>query len=71
MAFEYEIKPVRTAQKVSEKLAHISAGQQILCITHLAQIAAMADAHFIIEKSAKEGHVKTQIRELDQWFSGI
>ncbi len=56
----------RTAQKVSEKLAHISAGHQILCITHLAQIAAMADAHFIIEKSAKEGHVKTQIRELDR-----
>lgn len=56
----------RTAQKVSEKLAHISAGHQILCITHLAQIAAMADTHFIIEKSAKEGHVKTQIRELNR-----
>lgn len=56
----------RTAQKVSEKLARISAGHQILCITHLAQIAAMADTHFVIEKSAKEGHVKTQIRELDR-----
>lgn len=54
----------RTAQKVSEKLARISAGHQILCITHLAQIAAMADTHFVIEKSAEDGHVKTKIREL-------
>ncbi|MGN0507335.1 MAG: DNA repair protein RecN [Lachnospiraceae bacterium] len=54
----------RTAQKVSEKLARISAHHQILCITHLAQIAAMADTHFVIEKSAEDGRVKTQIREL-------
>lgn len=56
----------RTAQKVSEKLAQISTGHQILCITHLAQIAAMADTHFVIEKETKENHVTTKIRELSQ-----
>ncbi|MBP3577007.1 MAG: DNA repair protein RecN, partial [Lachnospiraceae bacterium] len=41
----------RTAQMVSEKMAQIGVNHQILCITHLSQIAAMADAHFLIEKS--------------------
>ncbi len=54
----------RTAQKVSEKMAQIGAGHQILCITHLSQIAAMADAHFLIEKNVEEGRTKTNIREL-------
>ena len=40
----------RTAQKVSEKLAVIAGTHQVICITHLAQIAAMADVHFMIEK---------------------
>ena len=40
----------RTAQKVSEKMAVIARNHQVLCITHLAQIAAMADRHYIIEK---------------------
>ena len=44
----------RTAQKVAEKLAAISKHRQILCITHLPQIAAMADIHFQIEKSTLE-----------------
>ena len=40
----------RTAQKVSEKMALLGKRHQVLCITHLAQIAAMADAHYLIEK---------------------
>ncbi len=55
----------RTAQKVSEKMAQIGASHQILCITHLSQIAAMADAHFLIEKSVEDGRTKTGIRELE------
>jgi len=54
----------RTAQMVSEKMAQIGESHQILCITHLSQIAAMADAHFLIEKSTEDGRTKTGIREL-------
>jgi len=54
----------RTAQKVSEKLVQIASGHQILCITHLSQIAAMADAHFLIEKSVTNGRTQTAIKEL-------
>ena len=56
----------RTAQMVSEKMAQIGGAHQILCITHLSQIAAMADAHFLIEKSVEDGRTKTEIRELDR-----
>ena len=55
----------RTAQRVSEKLALLSANHQVLCITHLAQIAAMADAHYLIEKQAKDNRTITNIRLLD------
>ena len=44
----------RTAQKVSEKMALIGKEHQVICITHLAQIAAMADQHFLIEKKTEE-----------------
>ena len=54
----------RTAQKVSEKMSVLGKHHQILCITHLAQIAAMADYHFVIEKEVKEDASKTQIRPL-------
>lgn len=56
----------RTAQKVSEKLVHIADNHQILCITHLSQIAAMADAHFLIEKRVEDGKTKTSIEELSK-----
>ena len=56
----------RTAQMVSEKMAQIGATHQILCITHLSQIASMADAHFLIEKSVEEGRTRTGIRELSK-----
>ena len=54
----------RTAQKVSEKLAIISRTHQVICITHLPQIAAMADCHFEIAKSTEGGKTKTEIRRL-------
>lgn len=56
----------RTAQKVSEKLALIAKNHQILCITHLPQIAAMSDEHYIIEKKASENSTTTKIRRLSE-----
>lgn len=55
----------RTAQMVSEKLCVIGKTHQVICITHLPQIAAMADCHFEISKSAAGGRTATTIRELD------
>lgn len=54
----------RTAQKVSEQLSNIAKHHQIICITHLAQIAAMADSHFVIEKITDGVSTQTTIREL-------
>lgn len=56
----------RTAQKVSEKMALISSMHQVICITHLPQIAAMADHHFHIEKSTEAGVTRTSIIPLDE-----
>ena len=55
----------RTAQKVSEQLANIAGSHQIICITHLAQIAAMADSHYLIEKKTDGMTTQTTIEELD------
>ncbi len=54
----------RTAQKVSEKMAVIARKHQVICITHLPQIAAMADDHYVIEKSAMEQRTTTEIYHL-------
>ena len=54
----------RTAWKVSEKLGALSENYQVLCITHLPQIAAMADEHFVIEKTAENGRTTTNIRKM-------
>lgn len=54
-----------TADKVGEKLALISRNRQVICITHLPQIAAAADIHFLIEKNAGQESVHTVIRRLD------
>lgn len=59
----------RTAQKVSEKLMLIARSHQVICITHLPQIAAMADSHFEIAKSASQGRTITTIRLLDRQAS--
>lgn len=56
----------RTAQKVSEKMGVIGKKHQVICITHLAQIAAMADTHFAIEKHVESEMTKTGIRKLDR-----
>ena len=55
----------RTAQQVAEKLMGISRRRQILCITHLPQIAAMADTHFLIEKSVEGERTVTRVFPLD------
>lgn len=56
----------RTAQKVSEKMMLIGRSRQVICITHLAQIAAMADTHFRIEKQVADGGTRTEIRRLTE-----
>ena len=55
----------RTAWKVSEKMAVLGREHQLICITHLPQIAAMADAHYVIEKTVDESAAITEIRRLD------
>lgn len=55
-----------TADKVGEKLHLIGKSRQVICITHLPQIAAAADVHFLIEKSAQDNSVTTRIRRLDR-----
>jgi DNA repair protein RecN (Recombination protein N) len=56
----------RTAQKVSEKMAVISKSHQVIAITHLPQIAAMADNHYLIEKQVDGTKTKTDMRALDR-----
>lgn len=56
----------RTAQKVSEKMSFIGRNHQVICITHLAQIAAMADAHYAIEKQVEDGVTKSKISRLSK-----
>ncbi len=54
----------RTAEKVAEKLAVLSGRRQVIAITHLPQIAAMADHHFVIEKTSDDTSTETSVREL-------
>lgn len=54
------------AQRVGEKLAELSRGKQVLCVTHLPQIAAMADNHFVIKKSESGGRTYASITPLDE-----
>ncbi len=56
----------KTAWKVSEKLGRLSGEHQIICITHLPQIAAMADSHFLIEKQVEQERTITRIKRLDE-----
>lgn len=56
----------RTAQMVAEKMAYIGMTHQVICISHLAQIAAMADSHYLIEKTSRNKHTSTDIRLLDE-----
>jgi len=56
----------RAAEAVGRKLKTLSKRQQVVCITHLPQIAAFADQHFVIEKADKDGRTRTSIRRMDE-----
>ncbi len=56
----------KTAWKVSEKMGILGRNHQIICITHLPQIAAMSDVHFLIEKNAKKERTVTTIRKISE-----
>ena len=56
----------RMAQVVAEKMIMISRGKQIICVTHLPQIAAAADYHYLVRKSVSDGRTQTSVTELDQ-----
>ena len=56
----------RAAQKIAEKLYYVSKNRQVLCVTHLAQIAAMADTHFLIEKNLDKKTTKTSVLKLNR-----
>ncbi len=55
----------RAAQKIGLKLKEVAHNKQVLCVTHLAQIAAMADTHFLIKKDAQDGRTYTSVIPLD------
>ncbi len=56
----------RAAGKVAEKMSRLSRRCQVLCVTHLAQIAAMADSHYAVQKGEKDGRTYTSVTELDR-----
>jgi DNA repair protein RecN (Recombination protein N) len=55
----------RAARKIGYKLKEVSRGRQVICVTHLAQIAALADCHLYISKSAHENTTETRVARLD------
>ena len=56
----------RAAQKIGRKLKQASAGRQIICVTHLAQVAAFADTHLLIAKTVRDGRTFTTVNALPQ-----
>lgn len=56
----------RMAQVVGEKMCRIACNRQVLCVTHLPQIAALGNAHFIVEKRSDSEHTETLVRRLDE-----
>jgi DNA repair protein RecN (Recombination protein N) len=54
----------RAAQAVAEKLALIGTKRQVICVTHLPQVAVMADAHYLIQKHQDEGRTRTEVKQL-------
>ena len=55
----------RAAQKVAEKLRSVAAHKQVLCVTHLPQLAALADTHLLIAKTERDGRTYTTVTPLD------
>ena len=56
----------RAATKVAQKLSQVARGRQVLCVTHLPQIAAMGDVHFSVEKGERDGRTYTRVERLDR-----
>ena len=56
----------RAAQKVGQKLRQVAQNRQVLCVTHLAQIAAQANSHLLIEKQVRDARTYTDVRLLDR-----
>ncbi len=56
----------RAAQKVARKMSDVARHKQVLCVTHLPQIAAMADIHFSVEKGERDGRTYTAVEQLDR-----
>ena len=56
----------RAAQKVAEKMSQVARHKQVLCVTHLPQIAAMADTHFSVEKGERDGRTFTRVNRLER-----
>ena len=56
----------QAAQRVGEKLLSVAGSKQVLCVTHLAQIAALADTHLHIQKAVREGRTYTSVTPLDR-----
>jgi DNA repair protein RecN (Recombination protein N) len=56
----------RAAEAVGQKLKALSRAQQVLCVTHLPQIAAFADQHFVVEKREAQGRTRTSVRALGE-----
>lgn len=56
----------RAATKVAQKLYQVARGRQVLCVTHLPQIAAMGDVHFSVEKGERNGRTYTQVEQLSR-----
>ena len=56
----------RAATKVAQKLSQVARGRQVLCVTHLPQIAAMGDVHFSVEKGERDGRPYTRVEQLDR-----
>ncbi|MGG3940510.1 DNA repair protein RecN [Peribacillus psychrosaccharolyticus] len=56
----------RVAQAIAEKIHQVASGSQVLCISHLPQVAAMADIHLFIAKNIKDGRTNTSVKSLDE-----
>ena len=56
----------RASTKVAQKLSQVARGRQVLCVTHLPQIAAMGDVHFSVEKGERDGRTYTRVEQLDR-----
>jgi len=54
-----------TAKKIAQKLKDLSQNYQVLCVTHLPQIAVLADIHYVVEKETKEKETKTKIKKVE------